>query len=125
MRLAELSTLPGVLACALVGEDGLALEMSGELGEVLAAELAALRSGVERAGRRLSAGQVTRLAFTGETLEVVALFSGERAVGAALARGSDTRAAQQALARVGTELGAQLTAPGRGLPADRSPESGR
>jgi len=120
VRLAELSTLPGVLACALVGEDGLALEMSGELGEVLAAELAALRSGGERAGRRLSAGQITRLAFTSDTLEVVALFSGARAVGAALPRGSDTRAAQQALARVAAELGA----PGRGLPADRSPEPG-
>ena len=51
MRLDTLRSLPGVRACALVGEDGLPLEMQGELGDVLAAELAALRASSERVER--------------------------------------------------------------------------
>ncbi len=112
MRLDTLSTLPGVRACALVGEDGLPLEMQGELGDALAAELASLRASSERVGRRLGLGQVTRLAFTSDLVEVVAVFTGGFAVGAALLRGTDTRNAQQTLARIAVGL----ASPGQGLP---------
>ena len=104
MRLDTLSNLLGVRACALVGEDGLPLEMQGELGDVLAAELAALRGSSERAGRRLGAGQMTRLAFTSDLIEVVAVFTGSFTLGAALLRGTDTRTAQQTLARIAIGL---------------------
>ena len=105
MRLDTLRSLPGVRACALVGEDGLPLEMQGELGDVLAAELASLRASSERVGRRLGAGQMTRLAFTSDLIEVVAVFTGGFTLGAALLRGTDTRSAQQALARIAAGLG--------------------
>ena len=113
MRLSTLSTLPGVRACALVGEDGLPIELQGELGDALAAELAALRASSERAGRRLGIGQVTRMSITSDVSEIVAVFTGNYAVGAALLRGTDTRSAQQALAKVAALLGT----PGQGLPA--------
>ena len=112
MRLDTLSSLPGVRACALVGQDGLPLEMQGELGDALAAELAALRASSERVGRRLGLGQVTRLAFTSDLVEVVAVFTGNFAIGAALLRGTDTRTAQQTLARIAVTL----ASPGQGLP---------
>lgn len=112
MRLDTLSGLPGVRACALVGEDGLPLETQGEQGDALAAELAALRAGSDRVGRRLGLGQVTRLAFTSDLVEVVAVFTGNFAVGVALLRGTDTRVAQQTLARIAVGLGS----PGQGLP---------
>ena len=118
MRLDTLSSLPGVRACALVGEDGLPLEMQGELGDVLAAELASLRGSSERAGRRLGAGQMTRLAFTSDLIEVVAVFTGSFTLGAALLRGTDTRTAQQTLARIAIglndigQIAAGQTAPG-------------
>jgi predicted regulator of Ras-like GTPase activity (Roadblock/LC7/MglB family) len=118
VRLDILSGLPGVRSCALVGEDGLPLEMQGELGEALAAELAALRAGTERVGRRLGLGQVTRLAFTSDLVEVVAVFAGDFAVGVALLRGTDTRTAQQALARIAVTL----AAPGQGLPTRTAQE---
>jgi predicted regulator of Ras-like GTPase activity (Roadblock/LC7/MglB family) len=113
MRLDTLSVLPGVRACALVGEDGLPLEMTGELGDALAAELASLRSSADRTGLRLGAGQVTRMTFTSDLVEVVAVFAGSFTVGAALLRGSDTRMAQQTLARIAVSLVTQ----GQGLPA--------
>lgn len=112
MRLDALSVLPGVRACALVGEDGLPLEMTGELGDALAAELASLRGGADRTGRRLGVGQITRMTFTSDLVEVVAVFAGEFTVGAALLRGSDTRPAQQTLAKIAVNLGT----PGQGLP---------
>ena len=112
MRLDLLSNLTGVQSCALVGQDGLPLEMQGELGEALAAELAALQLSSERLGRRLGVGQVTRLAFTSDLADVVAVFTGGFALGAVLQRGTDTRSAQQTLARVA--LG--LSKPGQGLP---------
>lgn len=104
MKLDPLRAVPGVVASALVGPDGLALEQLGEGGEVLAAELAALQTDLDRLGRRLGAGQVTRLAFTSERVEVVAVSSGEFLLGVALKRGFDTRAAQQLLARLALEL---------------------
>jgi predicted regulator of Ras-like GTPase activity (Roadblock/LC7/MglB family) len=113
MRLDTLSVLAGVRACALVGEDGLPLELNGELGDSLAAELASLRSSADRTGRRLGVGQVTRMTFTSDLVEVVAVFAGEFTVGAALLRGSDTRMAQQVLARIAVGL----ATPGQGLPA--------
>ncbi|GGJ60483.1 roadblock/LC7 domain-containing protein [Deinococcus aquiradiocola] len=112
MRLNALSTLPGVRACALVGDDGLPVEMQGELGDALAAELASLRSTSERVGRRLGVGQVTRIAFTSDLVEVVAVTTAGYTVGAALLRGSDTRVAQQTLAKIAVNL----AAPGQGLP---------
>lgn len=118
MRLSPLSALPGVRACALVGEDGLPLELQGELGDALAAELASLRSSGERAGRRLGVGQITRMTFTSDLIETVAVFVGGYAVGAALLRGTDTRPAQQALAKIA----AGLTTPGQGLPAPLAQE---
>ncbi|MFD2610026.1 roadblock/LC7 domain-containing protein [Deinococcus taklimakanensis] len=114
MKLAALRQLPGVIASALVGPDGLPLEAHGEGSEVLAAELAALRSCTERANRRLGAGDISRLAFTSERIEVVAVTSGPFILGAAMLRGSDTRTTQQTLARLALEL--------RDLPV--SPEPG-
>ena len=113
MRLDLLSNLLGVQASALVGHDGLPLEMQGELGELLAAELAALQLASERLGRRLGLGRITRLAFTSDASDVVAVFTGSFALGAVLQRGVDTRAAQQTLARVALGLGK----PGQSLPA--------
>lgn len=101
-----LQGLPGVVALALVGTDGLPVESQGEGGDALAAELASLRASLDRVGRRLGAGEVTRLTFTSERVEVVAVASGAYLLGAALSRGHDTRAAQQALARLALELGA-------------------
>ncbi len=104
MRIDALRSLPGVIAAALVGPDGLALDSHGEGGDVLAAELASLRATLDRTGRRLGAGEVTRIAFTSERVEVVAVTSGQFLLGAAMLRGSDTRATQQALARIALDL---------------------
>ena len=104
MKLDALHTLPGLVAAALVGRDGLALETVGEGGEALAAELAALRAGAERVGRRLGGGAVSRLALTGEQVEILALMAGDYVLGAALTRGVDTRAAGQGLARLIQDL---------------------
>ena len=104
MRLDLLRTIPGVVASTLVGPDGLPIEVVGEAGEALAAELASFRTGLERMGRRLGTGTVTRVAFTSERVEVVAVTLGEFTLGAALLRGHDTRAAQQALARLAVEI---------------------
>jgi predicted regulator of Ras-like GTPase activity (Roadblock/LC7/MglB family) len=99
-----LRTLPGVIAAALVGPDGLAIEAHGDGGDGLAAELASLRQGMDRTGRRLGTGDVTRLAFTSERVEVVAVTTGPYTVGAAMTRGSDTRTAQQTLARLALDI---------------------
>jgi predicted regulator of Ras-like GTPase activity (Roadblock/LC7/MglB family) len=104
MKLDVLHTLPGLVAAALVGRDGLALETVGEGGEALAAELAALRDSAERVGRRLGGGAVSRFALTGEKIEILALTAGDYVLGAALARGVDTRPAQQQLAQLIQEL---------------------
>ena len=103
MKLGVLRTQPGIVAGVLVGPDGLPLEMVGE-GDVLAAELAELRHWIDRATERLQAGRVTRIAFTSERMEVVAMASGDYVLGAAVMRGNDTRAAQQALARLALEV---------------------
>lgn len=104
MKLDVLHTLPGLVTAALVGRDGLALETVGEGGEALAAELAALRDSAERVGRRLGGGAVSRFALTGEQIEILALTAGDYVLGAALARGVDTRPAQQQLAQLIQEL---------------------
>ncbi|GAA5531639.1 roadblock/LC7 domain-containing protein [Deinococcus aluminii] len=104
MRLGPLRAVPGVVAAALVGLDGLPLEVIGEGGDALAAELASLRVGLDRIGRRLGAGNVTRVAFTSERVEVVAVTSGDFVLGVALMRGQDTRMAQQLLARLALDL---------------------
>ncbi|PYE55246.1 roadblock/LC7 domain-containing protein [Deinococcus yavapaiensis] len=111
MKLRSLLTAPGVRAAALVGRDGLALEAYGEEGDHLAAELAALRAGMERASRRLNGGPLTRLAFTSERFEIVAVAVGEFTAAVAVTRGQDTRPAQMELARVAVELQGRL--PGR------------
>ncbi|EYB67878.1 hypothetical protein DEIPH_ctg031orf0016 [Deinococcus phoenicis] len=103
-RLDPLRAVPGVIASTLVGPDGLPVELIGEGGDALAAELASLRVGLDRTGRRLGAGNVTRIAFTSERVEVVAVTSGDFILGVALTRGHDTRAAQQHLARLALEL---------------------
>ncbi|UBV41702.1 roadblock/LC7 domain-containing protein [Deinococcus taeanensis] len=104
MILDPLRTLPGVIAAAVVGPDGLALESHGDGGDGMAAELAALRTQLDRTGRRLGAGEVTRIAFTSERVEVVAVTTGDFILGAAMTRGTDTRTAQQTLARVALDL---------------------
>ena len=53
---------------------------------------------------RLGAGDVTRLTFTSERIEVVAVSSGGHVLGVALTRGQDTRSAQQTLARLALDL---------------------
>lgn len=104
MRIDPIKQVPGVIASALVGPDGLPLESYGDGGDALAAELTSLRTSLDRTGRRLGAGEVTRIAFTSERVEVVAVASGQFVLGAALARGSDTRTAQQTLAKLALEL---------------------
>lgn len=104
MKLDPLRTVPGVVAAALVGDDGLPIEAIGEGNEALAAELASLRQTVNRISERLGAGRVTRLAFTSERMEIVALSSGDYLLGAAVQRGNDTRPAQQVLARLALEV---------------------
>jgi predicted regulator of Ras-like GTPase activity (Roadblock/LC7/MglB family) len=113
VKLRGLLAAPDVRAAALVGRDGLALEAYGEEGELLAAELAALRADFDRVSRRLGGGTLTRLAFTTELFEVVAVSVGEYVAAVSVNRGGDTRPAQQELARVAVELAA-------GLPAVRS-----
>lgn len=103
-RLNALRGVPGVVASVLAGPDGLPLELLGEGGEALAAELASLRVGLDRIGRRLGAGQITRLAFTSERVEVVAVISGDFILAVAQTRGTDTRLAQQLLARLALDL---------------------
>ncbi len=104
MKLDPLKTVPGLVAGVLVGEDGLPLEAVGEGGEALAAELASLRGTVARISTRMGAGRVTRIAFTSERMEIVAIASGDYVLGAAVVRGNDTRPAQQALARLALEV---------------------
>lgn len=106
MKLDTLTNVPGVVATALVGPDGLPVESYGDGGEVLAAELASLRLGLDRMGRRLGSGEVTRLAFTSDRIEVVALAVGDFMMGAAMVRSSDTRVAQQALAKLALDIDA-------------------
>ncbi|AFZ66534.1 roadblock/LC7 domain-containing protein [Deinococcus peraridilitoris] len=107
MKLRALMGTPGVRSAALVGRDGLALEAYGDKGEHLAAELASLRESLERLARRLGSGALSRIAFTTEHFEVVAVSVGDFITGVALTRGSDTRAAQLELARVALELAPQ------------------
>ncbi|GHG05815.1 hypothetical protein GCM10017783_18040 [Deinococcus piscis] len=109
-RLDSLRELPGVSAAALLGTDGLPLAAVGEGAELLAAELASLRGSLDRLGRRLGVGEVSRLALTTPTLEVVALAQGEYTLGAALARGVDTSAARQHLAALMEDVLKQLPA---------------
>lgn len=104
MKLDSLRNIPGMIASVLVSSDGLPIESVGGGSEALAAELASIRGGIERISRRLGAGRVTRIAFTSERMEVVAIASGHYILGAALARGTDTRLAQQALARLALEI---------------------
>lgn len=104
MKLRTLLAAPGVRSAALVGRDGLALEAYGEEGETLAAELASLRVGLDRTSRRLGGGPLTRLTFTSERFEVVAVSVGDFTAGVAVTRGQDTRPAQMELARVAGEL---------------------
>lgn len=104
MKLDSLRNVPGLVAGVLVGEDGLPIESIGEGGEALAAELASLRQSVSRISERMGAGRVTRLAFTSERMEIVAIASGAYILGTAIMRGNDTRRAQQALARLALEI---------------------
>lgn len=92
------------MAAVLVGEDGLTIECIGEGSEALAAELASLRTSIARVSDRMGAGRVTRLAFTSERMEIVAMASGDYVLGSAIQRGIDTRPAQQALARLALEI---------------------
>ncbi len=108
MNVRPLLDVPGVRGAALVGVDGLPLEAYGEDAEVLAAELSALRASLERLSRRLSGGAVTRLAWTSERLEVVAISVGEHTLGVSVARGGDTRPAQLELARAAADLARRL-----------------
>lgn len=78
--------------------------MVGPGGDALAAELTSLGAVLERMGRRLGAGAVTRVAFTSERVEVVAVAGETFLLAAALQRGTDTRAAGQLLARLASEL---------------------
>lgn len=104
MRLDVLRPVPGLIGAVLAGPDGLPLETLGSGGDALAAELTSLRAGLERMGRRLGAGPVTRVAFTAERVEVVAVAGETFVLAAALQRGTDTRAAGQLLARLASEL---------------------
>ncbi|MCY1702097.1 roadblock/LC7 domain-containing protein [Deinococcus sp. SL84] len=109
-RLDGLRELPGVSAAALVGRDGLPLAALGEGADLLAAELTALRGSLDRLGRRLGVDEVSRLALTTPTLEVVALAQGDYVLGAALVRGIDTSAARQRLAALMDEVQRSLPA---------------
>lgn len=104
MKIDALRNLPGVVASALISPDGLPLDAYGEGADVLAAELASLRDSLDRTSRRLGAGDVTRIAFITERIEVVAVTTGDYTVGAVMLRGSDTRTIQQALARLALDL---------------------
>lgn len=104
MKLDSLRTVPGLVAATLVGDDGLPLEAIGEGNEALAAEIASLRHAVTRISERMGAGRVTRLTFTSERMEIVALSSGDYLLGAAIQRGNDTRPAQQALAKLALDI---------------------
>lgn len=104
MKLDLITNITGVIAAALVGPDGLAIEFSGDGGEILAAEVSALKENLERTSRRLGAGEVTRISFTSERVEVVAVASNQFILCAAMARGLDTRLAQQTLAKLALEL---------------------
>lgn len=109
-RLEMLRDLPEISVAALVGADGLPLATLGEGADLLAAELASLQSTVSRLSRRLGAAEVSRLAFTTPTLEVVALSQGGYTLGAAIGRGLDTSAAQQRLAALMDDILSQLPA---------------
>lgn len=104
MKLDPLKNVPGLVAGVLVAEDGLPIEAVGDGGEALAAELASLRATISRISSRMGAGRVTRVAFTSERMEIVAIASGDYILGAAVMRGNDTRPAQQALARLALEV---------------------
>ncbi|WP_161882441.1 roadblock/LC7 domain-containing protein [Deinococcus alpinitundrae] len=103
-HLGEVIDLPGVEGAVLSSADGLNLESYGHYTELLAAELAALRATFERAARQSGLGQMSRVSITAETLEIVAVTAGPYLAAAALTRGIDTRAAQQALARLALNL---------------------
>lgn len=96
--------LPGVEGAVLSSADGLSLESYGHYTELLAAELTALRAVFERASRPSGLGQLSRVAITAETLDIVAVAAGPYLAAAALTRGIDTRAAQQALAQLALSL---------------------
>lgn len=104
MKLDQLRSVQGMVASVLVGYDGLPIEMIGEGGEALAAEITSLRSWLDRTSSRMGAGRVTRIAFTTERMEIVALASGDYILAAAITRGHDTRGAQQILARLALEI---------------------
>ena len=104
MKLAALMTMPGAQAAVMVGQDGLPLEAHGSEAERLAAEMAALREAMDRITRRLDSGAVSRVSFTSEKFEVVAVALPNVTLATLLTRGVDTRAAQQELARIALDL---------------------
>lgn len=104
MRIAALQNVPGLVAAALVGPDGLALDRLGDGGDILAAELAAMRAALERSARRLGSGEITRLAYTTERVEVFAVMKDQFTLGVAMARGQDQRLAQQTIAQIIRDL---------------------
>ena len=54
--------------------------------------------------REVEPSRLKLLAFTSERVEVVAVTTGPYTLGAAMTRGSDTRTAQQSLARLAVDL---------------------
>lgn len=104
MKLDPLRNIPGMVASVLVGDDGLPIDMIGEGGDALAAELASLRTWLDRTTQRMGAGRVSRVAFTTERMEIVAVASGHYVLGSAVTRGHDTRPVQQALARLALDV---------------------
>lgn len=104
MNLDLLRSVPGLVAGSLVGHDGLTISSVGDGADALSAELTSLRGCISRISERMGAGRVTRLAFTTERMEIIAMVSGDYVLGAAIMRGNDTRLVQQVLARLALDI---------------------
>lgn len=105
MKLDALRGMDGLVAAILVADDGLPVEMIGEGGEALAAEISSLRLWLERTSGRMGAGRVTRVSVITERMEIVGMASTNGYIlAAALSRGQDARQVMQVLARLVLEV---------------------
>ena len=110
MWLFDLAQIPIVERAVVASADGLVIEAAGHRGpepEFLAAEIAALRRGMEAISRRLG-GELRRFVITLDERELLVVCEGEVCVGAVIQRGPERRQVGQELSRLAAVIAEEL-----------------
>ncbi len=110
MWLFDLAQIPIVERAVVASTDGLVIEAAGHRGpdpEFLAAEIAALRRGVEALARRLG-GEPRRFVVTLDERELLVVCEGEICVGAVIQRGAERKRVGQELSRLALLIAEEL-----------------